>query len=421
MDPNNIFSNASPSINHEKGKKKRGRSKNAKKVSNISEENEEAKEKNDKKDHKLESKEKTKNEKSDDEISVNGSIDIGKTSSKKISLYRTVSIKRANSLKNKPLFPEEIASSTISKTLNEEKILTIKLDHEKYEFDMKNPIIEKHFSEKKNLKEILDGFDDLKLPYHKKQNEKINEISKITDHSYYTTLDCFFEHLNLLIQAKIKNNDLEDKIQTLAETELDRCCICQCDLYESIFSLDLKAILKSLELKEDEEVIKLDKCAGHYFHKSCFLSYLKDKTYIKCPVCSLIYGVMIGDQPDGKMTYSINKFTKCQGYQDCDTIIIEYNIRGTEKDGIKYHPTHRIAYLPNNPEGREVLNLLKTAFERRLIFTLGFSVTTGRANQIVWNGIHHKTNLSGGPSYFGYPDETYFNRIKQELAAKGIY
>ena len=130
---------------------------------------------------------------------------------------------------------------------------------------------------------------------------------------------------------------------------------------------------------------------------------------------------MIGDQPDGKMTYNLDNYSKCAGFETFDTIIINYNMRGIEKNGVQYPPTHRSAYLPNSPEGREVLSLLKTAFERRLIFTLGTSVTTGRTNQIVWNGIHHKTSLSGGSAYFGYPDNTYFNRVKNELAAKGVY
>jgi len=67
-----------------------------------------------------------------------------------------------------------------------------------------------------------------------------------------------------------------------------------------------------------------------------------------------------------------------------------------------------------------VLELLKKAFDRKLIFTIGRSVTTGHDNRIVWNGIHHKTNTSGGSAYFGYPDPTYFDRVKLELAAKGV-
>ena len=82
--------------------------------------------------------------------------------------------------------------------------------------------------------------------------------------------------------------------------------------------------------------------------------------------------------------------------------------------------TTRIAYLPDSAEGREVCDLLKEAFDRKLTFTVGRSVTTGLDNQIVWNGIHHKTNTSGGASHFGYPDPTYFARVKEELAYKGV-
>jgi deltex-like protein len=64
--------------------------------------------------------------------------------------------------------------------------------------------------------------------------------------------------------------------------------------------------------------------------------------------------------------------------------------------------------------------MLRIAFERRLIFTVGTSVTTGRSNVVVWNNVHHKTNTSGGSSYFGYPDVSYFNRVKMELASNGI-
>jgi deltex-like protein len=79
-----------------------------------------------------------------------------------------------------------------------------------------------------------------------------------------------------------------------------------------------------------------------------------------------------------------------------------------------------MAFLPNNPEGRELLALLRTAFNRKLVFTVGRSVTTGQDNVVVWNGIHHKTSMYGGATSFGWPDPTYFSRVKEELAAKGI-
>ena len=38
----------------------------------------------------------------------------------------------------------------------------------------------------------------------------------------------------------------------------------------------------------------------------------------------------------------------------------------------------------------------------------------------MWNSVHHKTGTHGGSTCFAYPDATYFNRVKLELADKGI-
>ena len=65
--------------------------------------------------------------------------------------------------------------------------------------------------------------------------------------------------------------------------------------------------------------------------------------------------------------------------------------------GRRYRGTCRTAYLPDNDKGRHVLSLLRKAFDAGLIFTIGQSATTGLDDQIIWNGIHHKTNVLGGP------------------------
>jgi len=114
------------------------------------------------------------------------------------------------------------------------------------------------------------------------------------------------------------------------------------------------------------------------------------------------------------------------GYESLRTIVIQYEFpSGTQvtihpNPGKRYHGTSRTAYLPANPEGLEVLELLKRSFRRRKSFTVGTSITTGRSDCVIWNGVHHKTNTHGGTSCFGYPDPTYFQRVKEELAAKGI-
>ena len=65
--------------------------------------------------------------------------------------------------------------------------------------------------------------------------------------------------------------------------------------------------------------------------------------------------------------------------------------------GRSFQGAYRIAYLPNNPEGREVLQLLKRAFDARLIFTVGTSITSGQNDVVTWNDVHHKTSTHGGP------------------------
>lgn len=64
--------------------------------------------------------------------------------------------------------------------------------------------------------------------------------------------------------------------------------------------------------------------------------------------------------------------------------------------GKPFSGTCRTAYLPDNKEGNAVLQLLKKAFDQRLIFTVGNSETNGLENQVIWNDISHKTSLSGG-------------------------
>ncbi len=104
------------------------------------------------------------------------------------------------------------------------------------------------------------------------------------------------------------------------------------------------------------------------------------------------------------------------------TIVISYHLPdGTStENGERYSGTSRVAYLPNDKDGVEVLSLLVEAFRRKLTFAVGMSQTTGAKNTVVWQGIHHKTSPSGGTSCFGYPDPSYFSRVKDELAARGL-
>ncbi|XP_036599389.1 E3 ubiquitin-protein ligase DTX3L-like [Trichosurus vulpecula] len=175
-----------------------------------------------------------------------------------------------------------------------------------------------------------------------------------------------------------------------------------------------------MEIIHHKEV--LPKCK-HTFCGPCIREAMKHKPV--CPICQTAYGIVKGNQPDGKMTYSCLSFS-LPGYDSCGTIEILYDMSGgiqTEdhpNPGKYYSGTKRTAYLPDNEEGRQVLNLLKRAFKQKLIFTIGQSRTSGVTDVITWNDIHHKTKIYGGPENFAYPDPGYLERVKMELKAKGI-
>ncbi|XP_043830816.1 E3 ubiquitin-protein ligase DTX3L-like [Dromiciops gliroides] len=175
-----------------------------------------------------------------------------------------------------------------------------------------------------------------------------------------------------------------------------------------------------MEVIRQKEV--LPKCK-HGFCGPCIREAMKHKPV--CPVCQTSYGVMKGNQPDGTMTTSY-RTSSLPGYNSYGTIVIHYDMRGgiqTEEHpnpGKRFEGTRRVAYLPNNEEGRQVLHLLRRAFDQRLIFTIGQSRTSGVKDVITWNDIHHKTLQFGGPENFGYPDPNYLPRVKMELKAKGI-
>ncbi|KAL3865218.1 hypothetical protein ACJMK2_006834 [Sinanodonta woodiana] len=164
-------------------------------------------------------------------------------------------------------------------------------------------------------------------------------------------------------------------------------------------------------------------CGHDSFHKKCI-----DEAFVYkevCPLCGKIIGTVTGSQPDGKMKITDSK-RSLPGYEHCGSIEIFYEFQDGIQSGDHPHPgkpykgTRRKAYLPGNHEGQTVLKMLKVAFDRKLVFTIGESRTTGKTDTVTWNDIHHKTRIDGGPSNFGYPDPDYLRRVREELKAKGI-
>ncbi|NXN76393.1 DTX3L ligase, partial [Himantopus himantopus] len=201
-----------------------------------------------------------------------------------------------------------------------------------------------------------------------------------------------------------QKNNLSSEVQSKAKTEEDDedvCPIC-------------------MERIKNKEILR--KC-NHAFCKSCIDQAMTYKQ--ACPVCGTVYGLVEGDQPEGKMS-TRTMSSSLPGYPSCGTIEITYSMHGGiqtsnhPNPGKPYCSTLRTAYLPDNKEGREILQLLRRAFKQKLIFTVGQSRTTGVRDVITWNDIHHKTSMVGGPTNFGYPDPDYLQRVRSELKARGI-
>ncbi|XP_062843237.1 E3 ubiquitin-protein ligase DTX3L-like [Trichomycterus rosablanca] len=221
----------------------------------------------------------------------------------------------------------------------------------------------------------------------------------------FDTIDKFYKGVCGIVQAGTpgrRSFENETSFRKSKTDEEDNCPIC-------------------LDSFTDQTKLK----CGHGFCKECLENSVKSigKT---CPLCKKVFGTLIGNQPRGTMNVKHCKYNSLPGYSNCGVIEINYNIPGGTQThehpnpGRTYHGTSRTAYLPDNPEGNHVLDLLRRAFDQRLIFTVGTSRTSGMNDAVIWNEVYHKTNTHGGSQNFGYPDPEYLKRVKEELKAKGI-
>lgn len=174
-------------------------------------------------------------------------------------------------------------------------------------------------------------------------------------------------------------------------------------------------------------VVQLRQC-GHLLHHACLAAMCQSSPqagHLQCPVCKTLHGVKMGNQPPGHMTCTVLPVSLA-GYEGCSTLQIMYHISPGIQGPEHPHPGRpytargfpRRGYLPDNDQGRQALALLATAWDRRLVFTVGESATTGEEDTVTWNEIHHKTHMWGGAR--GYPDPDYLERLLAELRAHGV-
>jgi deltex-like protein len=178
-------------------------------------------------------------------------------------------------------------------------------------------------------------------------------------------------------------------------------------------------------LNTSGQLVKITAC-GHKYHLECIKAALNVGS--KCPICRKAIKNPQGHSPSGTMTItSTTSFSRrCSGFEDHWTIVIEYVIPSGYQ--MAYHPSPghpfrggmRKAYLPNNEDGRRLLERLKLAWMLGLTFTIGTSLTSGRSNVVTWASIHHKTSTFGGSHAHGFPDPAYFFNCNEELDSLGV-
>ncbi|XP_031565389.1 probable E3 ubiquitin-protein ligase DTX3 [Actinia tenebrosa] len=143
--------------------------------------------------------------------------------------------------------------------------------------------------------------------------------------------------------------------------------------------------------------------SGHAVCRNCFDNLQNADRNSVCPTCHEVVPRIALQPPNGQMKSGIIE-KGLVGHESCATIYVDYEFpEGTQglfhpNPGTPYDKLSRRTFLPDNEEGREVLDLLKNAFDASILFTVGKSTINDKDNQIIFNeDIEHKTNVNGGP------------------------
>jgi hypothetical protein len=147
------------------------------------------------------------------------------------------------------------------------------------------------------------------------------------------------------------------------------------------------------------------------------------ETKPSCPICRLLFDVEIGTGPrTGTMSWIRLPVTvPGETCPSCIEITIDFPA-GQDNRGKDYQARIEKAYLPDNNLGNLVLELFKTAFRRRILFDIGYSMSyEGRYWPVISN-ISLKTSIEefDPPDPHGYPDKRYLTRVIEQLRSRGV-
>ena len=131
------------------------------------------------------------------------------------------------------------------------------------------------------IMQVMANKDYLEEMFHKKaQRGKNPKLLGITNYRTITAVEFLLRHH-------------DPKHSSIAD---EKCSICLDNFFEDPDKLNIIDFVDDLNSTKGDEIILLERCDGHYFHLECMLNYISAQSgsYIKCPVCTRIYGVLMG-------------------------------------------------------------------------------------------------------------------------------
>ena len=161
-------------------------------------------------------------------------------------------------------------------------------------------------------------------------------------------------------------------------------------------------------------------CVDHYFHTACLSRWLVENPV--CPLCRQPLRVTTGyqPQPEGCNWQQEAVPVALAGHEDCQalriTLVFPAGVQEEDQPlpGTPFAAAAFITWLPSHSEGQRVAELLRTAWDRRLLVRIGVNPETHHMDRLIWNGWEVKTH----PDQF--PDPSYLSRIKADLAEVGV-
>jgi deltex-like protein len=231
-------------------------------------------------------------------------------------------------------------------------------------------------------------------------------------------------------ECRVSSKKLEDLvvIVTANEIPLDKdgayaqCSICMEELWRLKYQQDFSSQPDGV----GHLPVKPKACADHYFHLDCLKEWLK--TSVTCPLCRTQLVQITGYQPmpSGAAMTVQEELDSLPGHETHSTLAVHFAIPSGVQDldfplpGERFESFKFVTYLPNNSEGQNVLRMLGLAWNRRLLFRIGYNQVSKRLDKIVLNGLELKTNRVGGVTGNGFPDVSYMSRLKSDLREIGI-